>query len=105
MSTTLYLLLLTYTQPSEVVAASLEDHRAFLRRHYADGRFIVSGPQTPASGGVILARAASAEDVRALLSDDPFQQRGIAAYQIIPFEALWSAPAFAPFLAPWRTEE
>jgi uncharacterized protein YciI len=99
--TTLYLILLTYVRPAEEVAAHLEEHRAYLRRAYAEGRFIVSGPRVPADGGVILARAASEDDVRAIIRADPFHQRGIAEYQIIAFDALWSAPEFAPFLAPF----
>jgi uncharacterized protein YciI len=96
--TTLYLLLLTYTRPLDEVNAHVEEHRAFLRRNYAAGHFIVSGPRVPPGGGVILARAASEEAARALTSDDPFSQLGLATYEIIAFDALWSAPAFAPLL-------
>ena len=99
MTTTLYLILLNYVRPPEEVAAHLEEHRAYLGRAYAEGRFIVSGPRVPATGGVVLARAASEEDARAMIRDDPFSQLGIAEYQLIAFDALWSAPAFAPLLA------
>ncbi len=98
--TTLYLILLTYVRPPDEVAAHLEEHRAYLRRAYAAGWFIVSGPRTPAEGGVILARGASENAVRAMIHADPFSQQGIAAYQVIAFDALWSAPEFAPLLAP-----
>lgn len=100
MTATLYLILLTYVRPAEEVAAHVEEHRAYLRRHYAEGHFIVSGPRVPSTGGVVLARAASEDDARALIRDDPFSQLGIAEYQLIAFDALWSAPAFAPLLAP-----
>ncbi len=98
--TTLYLILLTYVQAPEEVAAHLEEHRAYLRRMYAEDHFIVSGPRIPAEGGVILARAASEDDVRALIRMDPFSQRSIAQYQVIAFDALWNASQFAPFLEP-----
>ncbi len=97
--TTLYIILLNYVRPAEEVAAHLEEHRAYLRRAYAEGRFIVSGPRIPATGGVILARAASEDDARAMIRDDPFSQLGIAEHQLIAFDALWSAPEFAPLLA------
>lgn len=100
MTTTLYLILLTYVRPSEEVTTHLEEHRAYLRRAYAEGHFIVSGPRAPATGGVILARAASEEAVWDLIRADPFHQQGIAEYQVIAFDALWSAPDFAPFLTP-----
>lgn len=61
---TLYLIPLTATCPAKEVAAHVAEHRAYLHRTYAEGRFIVSGPRAPATGGVILARAAS-EDAAA----------------------------------------
>lgn len=97
--TTLYLILLNYVRPPEEVAAHVEEHRAYLRHAYAEGWFIVSGPRVPAEGGVILARAASEDAVRAMIRADPFSQLGIAEYQIIAFDALWSAAEFAPLLA------
>lgn len=102
--TTLYLIMLTYTQPLDVVNTHLEEHRAYLRRNYAAGHFIVSGPRVPSGGGVILARAASDQDARALTRDDPFSQLGLATYEIIAFDALWSAPEFAAVLAQPHTQ-
>ena len=96
--TTLYLILLTYTRPAEEIAAALEDHRAYLRRAYEAGRFLVSGPRVPASGGVILARAGSLEEAWGYVRDDPFHQRGLATHEIIPFTALWADPRMAALL-------
>ncbi|HEX2350158.1 MAG TPA: YciI family protein [Ktedonobacterales bacterium] len=104
MPATLYLILLTYVRPPEEVAAHLEEHRAYLRGAIAAGHLIVSGRMMNDAGGVILVRAASEEAVRALVADDPFGQHGIATHQIIPFAANWSAPAFAPFLAPFAAD-
>jgi uncharacterized protein YciI len=103
-TTTLYLILLTYVRPPEEVAAHLEEHRAYLRRAIAAGQLIVSGRRMDDAGGVILVRAASEGDVRALMADDPFGQHGVATHQIVPFAANWSAPAFAPFLEPFAAD-
>ena len=107
MTTTLYLILLTYTRPHEEIAAALEDHRAYLRRAYDAGRFLVSGPRVPApaSGGVILARAGSLEEARTYVRDDPFHQRGLATHEIIPFDALWADPRMAALLEEVPGEE
>lgn len=101
---TLHLILLTYVRPWEEVAAHLEEHRVYLRRAIAAGQLIVSGRRMDDAGGVILVRAASEDDVRALVADDPFGQHGVATHQIVPFAANWSAPAFAPFLQPFAKE-
>ncbi len=98
MTATLYLILLTYTHPREEISAALDDHRAYLRRAYDTGHFLVSGPRVPASGGVILARAASLEEAQSYVRDDPFYQRGLATHEIIPFDALWFDPRMAPLL-------
>ncbi|HEX9036569.1 MAG TPA: YciI family protein [Ktedonobacterales bacterium] len=99
MTTMLYLILLTYTRPKEEIDAALDDHRAYLRRNYDAGRFLVSGPRVPASGGVILARAGSLEEAWGYVRDDPFAQRELASHEVIPFIALWSDPRLAPLLS------
>lgn len=95
----LFILLVNYTRPYEEVRRLFPEHREYLRRHFTTGEFIVSGVREPASvGGLIVARAESAEAVRALTADDPFVQRGVAEYAILPFAPLWYAADFAPFL-------
>lgn len=103
--TTLYLILLTYVRPAEEVAAHLEEHRAYLRRAIAAGQLIVSGRRLDDGGGVIFVRAASDDDVRALVAADPFGQHGIATHQVIPFAALWNSPTFAPLLEPFTSSD
>jgi hypothetical protein len=39
----------------------------------------------PRIGGLIIIRAASLEACQALLADDPFQQQGIARYDVYEF--------------------
>jgi uncharacterized protein YciI len=98
MAPTLYLILLTYTAPEAEITAALEDHRAYLRRWYDAGKFLLSGPRVPATGGVIVARALSAEEAERYVADDPFHQRGLATHEVIPFVGLWSDPRLAPLL-------
>jgi len=57
------------------------EHRAFLGRLAEAGSLEASGPYVdvkPASALLIL-RADSADEVRSLLEDDPFQQHGLVA--------------------------
>lgn len=79
----LYLILLRYRVALSEVDRHLDAHRAFLERHYAAGHFLLSGRQEPRAGGVILARGASREEVAGWLREDPFQQAGVADYEII----------------------
>jgi uncharacterized protein YciI len=47
-------------------------HRAFLQKGYDDGFFLCSGPQIPARGGFLIARADSLANLQELLAQEPF---------------------------------
>ena len=53
---------LTYTAPAERLAEIVVEHRAFLQTGYERGWLLMSGPQTPRVGGMVVARAPSLED-------------------------------------------
>ncbi|MDD6210839.1 MAG: YciI family protein [Bacteroidales bacterium] len=79
----MFVIVLTYKAPLEEIDRHLEAHRAFLNRYYASGNFIVSGPQNPREGGVILCRATDRKEVEKILSEDPFN--AVAEYSITEF--------------------
>lgn len=81
----MFIAILTYKKPLEDVDRHLQAHRDYLAEHYAAGDFIVSGPQTPRVGGVIMMKAESREEVEDIISEDPFNINGIADYQIVEF--------------------
>lgn len=45
----------------------------------------MSGPQVPRTGGVILARGVTREELEQILTEDPFYQASVVTYQIITF--------------------
>ncbi|MEM7566803.1 MAG: YciI family protein [Pseudomonadota bacterium] len=81
----LFIVDLTYEAALEEIYALLDAHKAFLAKAYDDGVFLASGPKIPRTGGVILARSASAEALRALLAEDPFAKAGAARYALTAF--------------------
>lgn len=55
-----------------------EAHLANLRRLHAEGHLLLGGAlQNPLDAGVLVIRAATEDDARALLADDPYQTNGI----------------------------
>lgn len=95
----LHVVLLRYTRPIEEIEAVTPEHRAWLDGHYASGRFIVSGPQNPRTGGVILARG-DKEGLAELLKEDPFAKHGLAEYDIVSFVPVKRAKGFGFTEAP-----
>jgi len=91
----LFVVLLTYTKPLEEVDRHLQGHRDFLAKYYQSGHFIVSGPQIPREGGLIMLRAQSRNEVETIMAEDPFRQNGVATYQITQFRAADFAEDFS----------
>ena len=95
----MYIIILTYQKDLSEVEKHLEAHRAYLDKHYASGHFIASGAQVPRTGGVILSKASNRGAVEAIITQDPFYEHRIAAYQIIEFTPTKYAEAFGKVLS------
>ncbi|MGD9940010.1 MAG: YciI family protein [Clostridia bacterium] len=76
-----------YKKPMEFVDAHVKAHREFLDRYYEKGIFITSGPKEPRTGGVIIARIGSKEELVKIMAEDPFSVHGISDYEYIQFKA------------------
>lgn len=96
----MYIVLLTYVQPLSAVEAHLQEHRAFLDRHYAAGHFVASGARVPRTGGVILARGLTRPELDQVLAEDPFHRAQVARYEVIEFAPSKAAPGFEGLLQP-----
>jgi uncharacterized protein YciI len=81
----MFVILLSYKKPMEEVDKYLEAHSAFLKEQYNTGIFVASGRKIPRTGGVILAKADSKDEINAILENDPFKINGIAEYEVIEF--------------------
>lgn len=92
----MFLLLSRYLKGTEDIDRVLPEHRAFLDRQYEKGLFVVSGPQTPRVGGVIVTAEVPRSAIEAALREDPFVREGISEYEIVEFAATKHAAWFHP---------
>ncbi len=81
----MFIAILKYKKPLEEVDRFLQAHRYYLGQHYDAGDFIVSGPQNPRIGGIIMINATDRAVVGTIISQDPFYINQIADYQIVEF--------------------
>lgn len=81
----MFAIILKYKKSMDEVERHTPAHRAFLDRYYEKGILIMSGRQTPPTGGVIIANAKSREQLDAILAEDPFNIEDIAEYDIYEF--------------------
>ncbi len=61
-----------YLVPFAEFSELVPKHREFLQKGYDAGHFLCSGPQIPARGGFLLARAECLEKLQEILADEPF---------------------------------
>jgi uncharacterized protein YciI len=87
MLTTMFVVELIYTAPLAAIDAAMTAHVKYLKKHYAAGRFLVSGRKVPRDGGVILACAGTRAEIEAIVREDPFVGRGLADFRITEFRA------------------
>ena len=83
----MYVLIVEYVVPLERIDELRPAHIEYLRRHYADGTFLVSGRQDPPAGGIILAADVDRERLDALIETDPYVTEGAARYRVVRFNA------------------
>jgi uncharacterized protein YciI len=83
----MFVIELIYKASLADIDANMAAHVRFLKKHYADGTFLVSGRKIPRDGGVILAVGKDRERIEAIVREDPFCARGLADFRIIQFRA------------------
>ena len=87
-----FIIELTYTISNEQIAEITPEHRAFLQTGYDRGWLLMSGPQVPRTGGLVVGRAPSLEAMQQFFQDDPYQKKGAATYRFIEFDPVRLQP-------------
>ena len=89
-----------YLAPFEQFGALVPEHRAFLQKGYDAGFFLCSGPQMPARGGFLVARAESLEELQALLAEEPYTKAKMMRFaRITEFNPVQHQPILRDWFA------
>lgn len=80
-----FVVTLHYIQPVETIDKYLTEHRVFLDEGYEKEILLVSGPQNPREGGILLARGNTLEEVKDFCKKDPFFINNCAEYTYTEF--------------------
>ena len=96
----MFLLLARYTKPAEEVDRLLDEHKAWIGRN--SERILLTAREVPLIGGLIVARAGSAEEVWTMIREDPFYASGAAEYEVREYQPARAAPGLEGLLEPPR---
>jgi len=83
--------------PIEQIQHTLDAHRTFLQTGYDKGWPLCSGPMEPRSGGIIIGRTPSLEELQDFFSNDPCLLGGLVDYCFVKFVPV----KHQPFMAEW----
>ena len=75
-----------YSAPIEQVREAYPRHRAWLQKGYDLGLFLCSGPKEPPTGGYLVARAESAEALKTMFEEEPFNREALATFTFTEFQ-------------------
>ncbi len=90
---------ITFTAEFARIEPIVPGHRSFLQVGYDRGWLLMSGPQNPRVGGMVIARAPSRAELEAFFRDDPYAQAGVATYRFTEFNPVKRAA----FMDAWAT--
>ena len=87
-----FLIDIEYSAPIEIIDMIVGEHRAFLQTGYDKGWLLMSGPKKSKTGGIVIARASSMQDIQEFFFHDPYQQHKVATYRFVEFDPVKRQP-------------
>lgn len=80
-----FLILITYKVDLTIIDSLLAQHREFLQTGYDNNLLLMSGPENPRTGGVVIAKANSLEEIKSFFANDPYYKNNAAEYDYREF--------------------
>lgn len=96
-----FLVQLDYKVPVESLGDTIRLHREFLQIGYEKGWLLMSGPRNPATGGIVIARAPSQQELEDFFNDDPYKVSGLATHTFVEFNPV----KHQDFISQWINPE
>jgi uncharacterized protein YciI len=96
----MFIVLLKFSDNKARAGQFMDGHKAWLKRGFEDGVFLLAGSLKPQLGGGIMAHNISRQDLQARVNDDPFVTHDIVAPEIIEFEPTQRQPSLDGLFGP-----
>jgi uncharacterized protein YciI len=79
----MYIVLLRFSGAKAKAVEFMEGHKAWIKRGFDDGVFVMTGTLQPNQGGLVVAMNTSRTDLDKRVSADPFVAEGVVKAEIL----------------------
>jgi uncharacterized protein YciI len=79
----MYIVLLRFSGAKAKAVEFMEGHKAWIKRGFDDGVFVMTGTLQPNQGGLVVAANTSRTDLDKRVSADPFVVEGVVKAEIL----------------------
>jgi len=94
----MYLIDFQFANLPALTSEITQRHREHLAQAYESGELLFGGPKSPRTGGIIISRHSSRDDLEILLQSDPIIRLGLASYTIVEFTPVLMAQDMIPII-------
>ena len=82
----MYIIFLKFSANKSRASQLMDGHRAWIKRGFDDGVFLLAGSLEPGLGGGVLVHNTSLADLQARVNDDPFVALDVVKAEIIELD-------------------
>ena len=82
----MYIIILKFSANKSRASQFMDGHKAWIKRGFDDGAFLLAGSLEPGLGGGILAHTTSLADLQGRVNDDPFVAQDVVKAEIFELD-------------------
>lgn len=94
----MFLVDMTFTNLEKITPELTAQHRQYLAQQYQSNQLMFGGRKVPRTGGILISRHPSKDELARVLNLDPFIQSGAVSYSISEFVPVMAAQAYVHLL-------
>ncbi len=79
----MFIVLLKFSANKSQAGQFMEGHKAWIKRGFDDGVFVLVGSLQPNLGGAVVAQNTSLSELQARVNDDPFVAQNVVSAEIL----------------------
>lgn len=82
----MHIIILRYTAAPASLAAYSDAHRTYFATMLRNGKYLFGGRLQDGSGGMVITRSATEEEIKHWIWEDPYHQQRLATYKIVMWD-------------------